>query len=77
MQDITELQQRLAAALDRIEADVEQLARPAPPPEPVPEDPSPLLISDLVVHVELEESKEQNWGDMWDLARFWSKIFRE
>ena len=39
MQDITELQQRLAAALDRIEADVEQLARPAPPPEPVPEAP--------------------------------------
>jgi dienelactone hydrolase len=38
---------------------------------------STLLISDLVVHVELEESKEQNWGDMWDLALFWSKIFRE
>ncbi|WP_375262406.1 hypothetical protein [Palleronia sp.] len=65
MPDITELQQRLAAALDRIEADVEQLARPAPAPEPVPEPEPPTgpdparLEADLAAERELVQQLEE------------------
>lgn len=65
MQDITELQQRLAAALDRIEADVEQLARPAPEPEQAPEPEAPRgpdvaqLEADLAAERELVQQLEE------------------
>ena len=63
MQDITELQQRLSAALDRIEADVEQLARPAPAPEPRPEPPQgpdpAQLEADLAAERELVQQLEE------------------
>lgn len=65
MQDITELQQRLVTALDRIEADVEHLVRPAPAPEPVPE-PEPQdgpdadqLAADLASERELVQQLEE------------------
>ena len=35
-----------------------------------------LLISDQVVHVELEESEEVPWIDTWNLVTFWSALFR-
>ncbi|SFG20001.1 hypothetical protein SAMN04488020_101487 [Palleronia marisminoris] len=64
MQDINELHQRLAAALDRIEADVEQLARPRPEPvaEPEPEPQGPdaaQLESDLAAERELVQQLEE------------------
>lgn len=63
MQDINELHQRLAAALDRIEADVEQLARPMPEPVAEPEPPqgpdAAQLESDLAAERELVQQLEE------------------
>lgn len=58
MQDITELQQRLSAALDRIEADVEQLARPTPTPEPVPQPETPTGPDPAQLEAELAAERE-------------------
>lgn len=37
---------------------------------------SRLLVSDLVVHVNLDPDRPRSCGDQWDLARFWTEFFR-
>ena len=59
MPDITELQQRLAAALDRIEADVKKLARPAPEPAPEPEAPEGPDLDQLAAELAAERDLVQ------------------